>query len=255
MKCVYCHHSQDTRTTSVSIHRLLSDTVVQVQGLRGLVEQPSDDEELEEDHIGGCNGTANGYDRPDSRTAVGPLGFRLLLGCGVSWQPPTTLCSRLCEVYLQRVDPLMKILHRPSLTKFMMDEECYLGYRAGHPASAALRSAVCYAAVCSMDEELLQSSFGSFGSSKKEVLTSYRSVCECALEKAQLVNTRDITVLQAFVLYLVSVIACFRRNVARQSDRRILHSLLSGSYTHSRSKSHCLDITAGGYPDRACLVS
>lgn len=40
--------------------------------------------------------------------------------------------SMLCQVYLQNVDPIIKILHRPSLSKWMLDGGQYLGSPDGH---------------------------------------------------------------------------------------------------------------------------
>ena len=83
----------------------------------------------------------------------------------------------------------------------MLDSESYLGYEEDHFSVEALRSAVCYSAICSMSEEQCQSVFHA---SKSIVAADYRVFSEGAIERAGLVTTNDITVLQAFVLYLVS---------------------------------------------------
>lgn len=67
----------------------------------------------------------------------------------------------------------------------------------------ALSSAVCYAAVISMTENQCQTMFRA---DKSDIVTYYRVACERAFEQAGLITTNEITVLQAFVLYLVSLV-------------------------------------------------
>ncbi|KAJ5738176.1 VrtR2 [Penicillium malachiteum] len=108
---------------------------------------------------------------------------------------------QLCQIYLQNVDPIIKVLHRPSLGKWMMQGERYLDYPEGHPAVNALASAVFYSAANSMTENQCQSIFHT---SKSSFVMAYRRRCEVAVEKSGLLTTRDITTLKAFILYLTS---------------------------------------------------
>lgn len=111
------------------------------------------------------------------------------------------MVNHLCQVYLRQVDPVIKILHRPSLEKWMLQGEAYLGYPDGHASVTTLRSAVFYSAASSMTKNQCQAMFNI---SKFNVLTNCRRDCEVAIQRSSLLVTRDITVLQAFVLYLVS---------------------------------------------------
>lgn len=45
-----------------------------------------------------------------------------------------------------------------------------------------------------------------FRADKSDIVTYYRVACERAFEQAGLITTNEITVLQAFVLYLVSLV-------------------------------------------------
>ncbi|KAJ5714340.1 VrtR2 [Penicillium malachiteum] len=108
---------------------------------------------------------------------------------------------QLCQIYLQNVDPIIKILHRPSLGKWMIQGERYLDYPEEHPAVNALASAVFYSAANSMTENQCQSIFHT---SKSSFVMAYRGRCEVAVEKSGLLTTRDITTLKAFILYLTS---------------------------------------------------
>ncbi|RFU28557.1 hypothetical protein B7463_g7777, partial [Scytalidium lignicola] len=108
--------------------------------------------------------------------------------------------GRLCQVYLDQVDPVFKILHRPSLRKLLQHDSTYLGYPEGHASVIALGAAVCYVATCSLSETQCRDMFQT---SKAALVTQYRRACETALDRADVLVTEDITVLQTFVLYLV----------------------------------------------------
>ncbi|KAH6981652.1 hypothetical protein BKA56DRAFT_584252 [Ilyonectria sp. MPI-CAGE-AT-0026] len=108
--------------------------------------------------------------------------------------------GELCRVYLRQVDPIIKILHRPTLSRWMLQGEEYLTHLDSYASAGALGSAVCYAAACSMTENQCSTLFHT---SKAILVADCRSACEAALEKSCLLSTKDITVPQAFVLYLV----------------------------------------------------
>lgn len=178
----------------------------QIQGLRGVLEPGTNDEKAT------C--VANS---PEASTQS-PLSSRAdsVLGLGY----PTTessqistntssihpidrpaLVAHLCHVYNLQVDPIVKILHRPTLNAFLMDFQGFLDYDVQDSSPAALRAAVCYAAVVSMTDEQCQATFSS---PKLKVIPEFRNACDVSLNRAGLLTTTDITVLQAFVLYLVS---------------------------------------------------
>lgn len=108
--------------------------------------------------------------------------------------------GELCRVYLRQVDPIIKILHRPTLSRWMLQGEEYLAHLDSYASAEALSSAVCYSAACSITENQCSTLFHT---SKAILVADCRSACEAALEKSCLLSTKDITVLQAFVLYLV----------------------------------------------------
>ena len=112
---------------------------------------------------------------------------------------------QLCRVYLQQVDPIIKILHRPSLEKWLLLGGTYLQYPAHHSSTEALQSAIHYATVGSLADFQCRDMFDT---DKATIFADYRSMCEAALDRSGLLATRDITVLQAFVLYLVGPTYC-----------------------------------------------
>ncbi|PKS05100.1 hypothetical protein jhhlp_008467 [Lomentospora prolificans] len=109
--------------------------------------------------------------------------------------------TQLVGIFLERVDPIFKILHRPSVTLHLIQSKSYLDYEPEHPAVVALDTAIFYCAICTMNEEECASALGS---GKKALLPKFRSSAEIALIRVGLVSTKDITVLQAFLLFLVA---------------------------------------------------
>ncbi|KPM46534.1 hypothetical protein AK830_g119 [Neonectria ditissima] len=107
---------------------------------------------------------------------------------------------KLCQIYLKHVDPIIKLIHRPSLSKWMQGGQ-YLGYPDSHPSIAALRSSIAYSAAYSLTESQCQTMFNM---TKPTVVADCRQACEAALGASGLLSTNDITVLQAFVMYLAS---------------------------------------------------
>ena len=106
----------------------------------------------------------------------------------------------LCAIYLRNVDPVFKVLHKPSLRAFLDHEKPYLDYEPDHPTPATLALAVYYAAVCTIDDSHVKSLFGS---DKSTVTAELQRETELALAKADFVTTNDLTVLQAYVISLV----------------------------------------------------
>lgn len=99
------------------------------------------------------------------------------------------------------MDPLFKLLHRPSLRAFLHDDQPYLDYEHDHQAPTTLAFAVFSVAVCTIDDSQCQLLFGL---DKKSAFADLQKETEAALVKADFITTNDLTVLQAFVLSLVS---------------------------------------------------
>jgi hypothetical protein len=131
---------------------------------------------------------------------------------GVSLQPH--IRQRLCEIYLQNVDPEFKVIHRPSLRDFLRDDKPYLDYEPDHQAPATLASAVYLAAVCTMNDAECQSLFSA---DKRTVIGEFQKETEGALAKADFVTTNDLAVLQAYVISLVSA-STYRHTISPSRD-------------------------------------
>jgi hypothetical protein len=110
---------------------------------------------------------------------------------------------KLCDIFFNNVDPLFKILHRPSVQAFLQEGKPYLNYEQDHQAPATLASAVNLAAVCTLDNQECQKLFNA---DKKTVVADFQKESESALAKSDFVTTNDVTVLQAYIISLVSEI-------------------------------------------------
>lgn len=108
----------------------------------------------------------------------------------------------LCEIYLANVDPVFKLLHRPSLRKYLQENGTELESSPGPSGLEALRFAIYYTAVTSMADGECKHRIGE---EREVLLTRFRAATETALAKTDFINTVDISTLQALALYLVGV--------------------------------------------------
>ncbi|KAF7179894.1 hypothetical protein CNMCM7691_008946 [Aspergillus felis] len=107
----------------------------------------------------------------------------------------------LVEIFLQQVDPILKMLHRPSLCAYLLEGKPYLDYAPGHPVPAALASAVFYMASSTLTEDQC---LALLAERKGTVLARYKDEAKAALARVDFLVTNHLTVLQAFVLSLVA---------------------------------------------------
>lgn len=155
-------------------------------------------EERERTHL--ATGRIRVYS-PFMGLSLGRMGHTLPHSLAIRPSPAVT--TALCDIYLDQVDRIIKVLHRPSLKRHILDGNSYPVSKSSREAEHALDSAVFYAAVASMTD---RQCYNLFQCSRNEVLPEYQSACEMALERADLMRTTDMTVLQAFVLYLVYLV-------------------------------------------------
>ena len=113
----------------------------------------------------------------------------------------------LCDIYLANVDPIFKILHCPSLRKYLQENAAELDCSPGPGGLEALRFAIYYAAVTSMD---IGECRHRIGEDRTVLLARYRMGTESALAKADFINTVEMSTLQALAIYLVGVCSVAR---------------------------------------------
>ncbi|KPI36740.1 uncharacterized protein AB675_10068 [Cyphellophora attinorum] len=108
--------------------------------------------------------------------------------------PPTERIFPLWQVYLENVDPIIKILHVPTTQKQLLQASQSLN---GLPPSfEALMFAIYYAAVSSMQDTVHEPA------ERSELLDKHGSGVEQALAKASFMTEPDLFALQALTIYL-----------------------------------------------------
>ncbi|KAL1986092.1 hypothetical protein VTN96DRAFT_6989 [Rasamsonia emersonii] len=107
---------------------------------------------------------------------------------------------KLWQVFLESVNPLTKIIHSPTLQQRILDAASDL---SSVPRELeALMFAIYSAALTAMsDEEVAKT----FGETKTRFLARCRQGAQQALINAGILKTSDMVVLQAFVIFLLSV--------------------------------------------------
>lgn len=108
----------------------------------------------------------------------------------------------LCSIFLANVDPVFKVLHGPSLKKYLDGQVKDLDCSPGPRGLEALKFAIYYAATTSLSAEQCRKQIGE---EKSVLLTRFRSSIELALARADFVNTVELSTLQALVIFLVSL--------------------------------------------------
>lgn len=171
----------------------LSDAVA---GLRDVLENPDEADQYDDDHA--ISSSSTSVTSPGSTTGID--GHAILLG-NASASPkaqatlPPGLLNWLPSVYEDRVHPIFKPVHWPSTLAIIRPQNDGL-HRTLTPNARALESAVHFTAACSLlDHEVEQ---------RQSIVQQLRQTAEDALARAGLLTTTDLSVLQAFIIYLVS---------------------------------------------------
>ncbi|KAM0248593.1 hypothetical protein ACHAP5_003319 [Fusarium lateritium] len=110
--------------------------------------------------------------------------------------------SFLWQIYLENIEPLVKVLHIPTMSRLMT--QVRRGEHDLRSGDEALVFAIYYSAVTSMEKDEVQTSLGA---SQSHYISQFRFALEQALSKANLLNTTNMAILQAFVIYL-TVVKC-----------------------------------------------
>ncbi|CAH0044661.1 unnamed protein product [Clonostachys solani] len=106
---------------------------------------------------------------------------------------------RFWQIFVERVNPLIKIIHVPTLQQRVLDASWDL---AGvSKPFAAMLFAIYTLAVTSISDEECEASFQE---KRLDLLMRYRTASIRALVAAEFLTTRDLEVLQALVLFLFS---------------------------------------------------
>lgn len=117
-----------------------------------------------------------------------------------SLHPDPIRIFRLWQTFMENVNPLVKILHNPSAQKAIL---ACSGDLANVPKNMeALMFAIYSMALTSLEKDQCLSMFGE---PRDELLSKYQAATQQALINAAFLKSSDLMVLQAFVLYLLSM--------------------------------------------------
>ena len=115
--------------------------------------------------------------------------------------PSTPILVALLDTYVYRVDSILKVSHVPLLRSLLLPGGPEISKPLNGPSYDALKFAVCFTAACTLSEA---ESRAIFVEEKDKIINKFRLATEVVLSRAKLLTTSDVTVLQAFVIYLVS---------------------------------------------------
>ncbi|KAL4742216.1 hypothetical protein BDV11DRAFT_31214 [Aspergillus similis] len=111
--------------------------------------------------------------------------------------PSLALGRKYWQLFQEKVDPLIKVVHRPSASRILrggLNDPTSLGEGEG-----ALLQVFYFACVSAMDEADVRSSLQM---SKSMALTTYRLAAEQALARSGFMTTSNWTIMQALVLFI-----------------------------------------------------
>jgi hypothetical protein len=119
-------------------------------------------------------------------------------------EPPSLLAlshRRVCwKAFVQNVDPVIKILHKPTIERTMMVSE--VDHYKTEPSTNAMIHGVCLLAVVSMAASEVRAAFGC---DKNVLVNTFTKVMEQALTAADFLAVPSLVTLQGVVLYLYAL--------------------------------------------------
>lgn len=163
------------------------------KALEQQLEESSEDEDL-------GSGINSAYDKMFDNSD----GFPFMAGGGAasvtSQHPSAIQIIQLWQIYLNNVNPLLKLTHTPTLQERIIEATANIGKVS--KSLEALMFAIYFMAVTSMTDEETQLTFGN---DKGQLLQRYYTACQQALVNGGFMRHTDLTLLQAFLLYLMGI--------------------------------------------------
>ena len=169
---------------------LFEDLSHEIHGLREVFDQSSEDDE--------------GTDGP-SPSGSDWSSFVLGISDGTTIDHPTSpKINVLYKYFVSNVHPMIRILHQPSVYRYLIEQSAQLDCSPGPRGWEALKFAMFYTTVTSMTHEECTHELHE---EKDALVSRFRRGTESALARADFINTEELSTLQALVLYLVGKIS------------------------------------------------
>ena len=177
----------------------------EVEDLKGILNQSSEDDEPTDTTPGTAQNTS-------AQSQGWVFGFSSQNVDLTPLHPPADQIHTYWETFRDRVDPLVKVLHVPTIEPTVLSAASQLNNLS--KGFECLLFAIYYGATTSLSASdcLLK-----LGEEKNTLLVRYRFAVQQALARANFLTTEEIVVLQAFVVFLI----CLRRN----NDARVIWTL------------------------------
>lgn len=133
-------------------------------------------------------------------------GFPFIVGAGpyksLTDQHPSAIhIFQLWQLYLNNVNPLLKLTHTPTLQGRIIEASANLDKVS--KSLEALMFSIYFVALTSLQDD--QETLEVFGEERPVLLRRYHAACQQALHNAGFMRTPDLTLLQSYLLYLISV--------------------------------------------------
>jgi len=165
-----------------------------------------------EDFDNGETHSQNSFASPETTREAYSIAGTLLFSHGISnktsieldtSQPLTEeMTSILLSIYHHHVDPIVKPLHWPSAVSAIQSRNTEAKSEAQWTRLHALERSILFPALCTMTDSECQEQLYC----NRDSLMQHLGIeAESAFSKAKLLEDPDLTVLQAFVIYLVSL--------------------------------------------------
>lgn len=108
---------------------------------------------------------------------------------------------KLWQIYIENIDPLLKVTHTPTMQTRILDAASRLSNIS--PTFEALMFGIYCVSVSGLGDDDCQTMFGR---AKQSLLANYRFGCRQALQRCEALRSDDRECLTALYLYLVSPI-------------------------------------------------
>ena len=118
----------------------------------------------------------------------------------IALHPNPLIIFRLWQIFLDNVNPLIKLIHAPTTQRRLLDASAHLENVSKE--WEALMFAIYLSAIQSMSADECQTIMGE---SKGILFRRYHSAVRSALLRANFISSLDILLVQAFMLYLLSI--------------------------------------------------
>ncbi|KAL4999934.1 hypothetical protein BDV10DRAFT_193222 [Aspergillus recurvatus] len=163
----------------------------EIEELRDLLHQPSSNDDQDELSASGMEGAG-----PNSAL----LGYRALAHSLQPYHPSIHQAVVLFDIFNVNVAPLVRVFHMPTLHQLFWDAVASMDSIDRNVE--ALLFAIYYAAIISLDSTQC---LDLLGLPRSSALETYRFAVEQATARADLLNTQNLILLQATVLFLTAL--------------------------------------------------